>query len=167
MKVGIIVIAYDDCNFDELYKNIDKFFLSSHQKYFYLLTNKTENIYEKNVYVYYSLKSRNAFDNIVEIIDDFKKDKMELLYLCGLDIKLNFENGSQTMIPEDEMFFACLNEENKPMLYNLPALLDYIEGKETEKLYGSYTDNIIDLIKYYTKTNNPEEEIPEEEEQTT
>ena len=148
MKVGIITLAYDSFDFEKFYKNIEKNFLPNHTKIFYFFTNKTETIFPKNVQVYFSKKEKGLYSNISDVIDDLKPDKVQLLFYCGLNIKLDIETGSQ-LTPSDDFLFTSLDENNKPMFYNLTALLDHIEGKETTMIYGSYVDSFVDLINYY------------------
>lgn len=152
MKIGIISIAYDNFDFDNFYKNIEHYFLPNHQKFFYFFTNKTEYIYEKNVYVYYSKQNLNLFENIYEVISDIRNDKMQLMFFCPLDLKLKSYLLRSDIIPEDDFLFTSI-DNNEPMFYNLTALLDYIQDKEDKIIYGSYTENFIDIINYYQNKN--------------
>lgn len=148
MKIGIITLAYDDFDFEKFYENIEKYFLPTHQKTFYFFTNKTEMIFPNNVQVYYANKNFGPFTNISELIKDVEKDGMQLLYYCGLNIKFDIETGSK-MIPNDDYLFSSFDSNKVPMLYNLTALIGNIENKELKSVYGSYTQNFIDLIRYY------------------
>ena len=158
MKIGIITLAYDDFDFDKFYENIEKYFLPIHRKIFYFFTNKTEFIYNKNVQVYYARKDLGLYTNISELLDDVHKDGIQGLFYCGLNTKFNVNNGSK-MLPNDDLLFSSLNEENETMYYNLSAILDHIEGKEKKMVYGSYLENFIDLIKYYYEIENQKPNI--------
>lgn len=149
MKIGIISVAYDDFDFEAFYKNIENYFLPNHKKIYYFFTNKTEQIYKKNVNIYYSRKDLSLYQNINDVINDIIKDGMNLIFYSNLKIKLGIKNGYH-MMPQDNSQFVSLNENNEPMFYNLPALIDHIKGQEDKMIYGSYLDNFIQLIKYYT-----------------
>ena len=148
MKIGIITLAYDDFDFDKFYENIEKFFLPIHKKIFYIFTNKTEYIYKDRVHIYYARKDLGLYTNISEILNDLEQDGVQLLYYCGLNVKFNLETGSK-MMPNDDLLFSSIDKNEKVMFYNLPAILNHIEGKENKMVYGSYVENFVDLIKYY------------------
>ena len=153
MKIGIITLVYNDFDYNEFHKNFEKYFLPSHTKIFYLFTNKSEYIYPKNVHVYYSNKNIGMFTNISDILNDIHKDKVNLLFYSGLNVRFNIDTGSQ-MIPNDDSLFSSINENNEPMFYNLTALLDHIQDNENKKIYGSYIDNFTDIINFYKDMEN-------------
>jgi hypothetical protein len=149
MKIGIITLAYDEFDFESFYQHIEKYFLPTHTKTFYFFTNKTEYIFNKNVQVYFAKKNVNVFTNISDLIEDVKNDEIQVLFYCGIKIKFtDIDLGSQ-MLPNDDYLFISLNQENVPTLYNFSALIEHIEGHESETIYGAYTNTFIDLIKYY------------------
>lgn len=157
MKIGIITLIYDDFDFDKFYENVEKFFLPIHQKIFYIFTNKTEYIYKKDVQIYYSRKDLGLYTNISEIINDLEKDNVQMLFYCSLNIKFTLETGSK-MMPNDDLLFSSINKEGNVMFYNLPAILNHIEGKEDKMVYGSYVENFVDLIKYYKEIETGKQE---------
>lgn len=170
MKIGIISIGYDEFDFDKFYKNLDNFFLPTHNKTFYFFTNKTEYIYKSNVNVYFSKNHLGIYSNIQDVIEDARKDKIQLLFFCNLDRRFTLTTGT-LLIPDDAEQYSSLNKDNDIIYYNFPALLEHIKGNEHKMIYGSYLENFIYLIKYLVErefedknTEIKEKEIKDTEE---
>ena len=151
MKIGIISVAYDDFDFNKFYQNIDNYFLPNHIKTFYFFTNKTQYIYKNNVNVYYSNKQLGLFSNIIDIVKHVHKDEMELLFFCGFTNTYNIKMGTD-MIPLDNDQYTSLNSQNEPTYFNFEALLDHIQNKEDNMIFGSYINNFIHLINFYNQS---------------
>ena len=155
MKIGIISMAYDDFDFDALYKNVENYFLPNHSKSFYFFTNKTEYIYKDNVNVYYSNRHLGLYTNIKELIPHIIKDNIQLLFFIGFNNKFNITSGS-SLIPEDNTQYSSLNKNNETMFYNLEALLEHIHKNQDNMVYGSYQENFINLIEYLSEKEEEE-----------
>ena len=149
MKIGIISIAYDNFDFDNFYKNMENDFLSNHNKTYYFFTNRTEYIYKNNVNVYYSNKNIGLYTNIKELIQHVTKDNMQLLFFVGINNKIKYK--SIELMPEDNTQYSSLTSTNEPQFYNLEALVEHIKDKEDSMIYGSYLDQFINLIYYYSE----------------
>ena len=149
MRIGIICVGYDDFNFDAFHDNMENYFLPSHLKHYYLFTNKTENIYKDNVSVYFSLKELGLYANFRDVISDARKDRAELLFFVGLNIRVNLQNGTQFIPNENELYASLDEEDGEVYLFNFKALIEHIKGKEGKSIYGSYLANFVKLINHF------------------